>query len=399
MSVREVPGRPGYYDVRVYMRVQAGERRPRAVDRRVKGLRNAQSLERDLLSQRDEGLVLGSKPTLAAFLDEFLTEHAKVVSAQTAAGYRSIVRSHITPALGKRKLTEITEADVESFYADLLVAGYSDRTRRFAHTVLKMALAWAVRRNLVRKNVCDGVKVPRAQVDPDVEDHARALDEAEAALLLRELQGTTVYAPAALALATGMRRGEVLALKWSEVDLKARSVKVIAAVEQVGNVVTRKGPKTKRSRREIPLSDAATDVLAQHKQEQAALRRKWGPLWQDEGYVFPSVRVTQSKNGGRVWTPNAFSQAWHKALTTASERRLWEHVENGGHVEDFEPWDFGFHVLRHTAATLWLKDGVRLEVVSRRLGHASSAITLGVYSHTIKQEEREGIEAFDRLVQ
>jgi integrase len=108
--------------------------------------------------------------------------------------------------------------------------------------------------------------------------------------------------------------------------------------------------------------------------------------------------VTQSRDGGRLWTPDAFTQAFRKAQIRSKERRLGEFVAAGGTVEDFDPHIVGFHDFRHTAATTWLRSGVRVEVVSRWLGHANSVITLQTYSHVVAEEHHGGVEAVDTLV-
>lgn len=395
MSVTPVKGREGVFDVVVWT-LATPESPRRRITYRVEGKRKADKLERDLLHRRDEGLPIDKPQNLGEYLDAYFASRRHEVTPLTLAGYQVIVKRYIKPAIGKRRLPEVTVTVVRKFYADLTERGLAPRTVAGVHRVLSMGLKAAMIDGLIPRNPCQVARPPKV-VDFD-KPAERGLEPKAAKDLLSALQGTPVYAPAALALLTGLRRGEVLALRWDEVDLTGGELHVRAALEQVGKTVTRKQPKSERSTRTVPLSLQAIAVLRRHRAEQDALRLKWGVFWQDEGYVFPATRVTQSQNGGRIWTPDAFAQAWRRGMDEANGRLLGEYVKDGGEVEDFDPMTVGFHELRHTAATAWLAAGVRVEIVSRRLGHSSSVVTLNVYSHVLADERRDGIEALDSLV-
>jgi len=378
MAVIPVKGRDKVFDVVVWTRATDDEPR-RRITYRVEGKTAARRKERDLLSRRDEGLPLDKPVRLIDFLDTYLDSRRHEVTALTLAGYKAIAKRYIAPSIGKRRLPDVSVTVVRKFYSDLTERGLAPRTVAGVHRVLSMSLKAAMVDGLIPRNPC---QVARPQKITDFDKPAeRGLEPDEARKLLKALEGTPVYAPAALALLTGLRRGEMLALKWEDVDLPAGELHVCAALQQVGSVVTRQQPKTERSTRTVPLSLQAITVLRRHRAEQDAQRLKWGVFWHDEGYVFPSPRVTQSQDGGRVWTPDAFAQAFRKAVRAKDkEMRV------------------GFHDLRHTAATAWLKAGVRAEVVSRRLGHSSSVVTLNVYSHALADERRDGVEVLDGLL-
>lgn len=395
MAVTPVKGREGFFDVVIWTRATEDSPR-RRVTRRVEGQRAAEKVERDLLHDRDHGKPLEKPLTLGEYATAYLDSRQHEVTAKTLQTYRDTVKWYIAPAIGKRSLSAVSVTTVRKLYGDLGARGLSASTVDGVHRVLSMIMRAAFEDDLIRRNPCRRAKPKKDAGGGD--EAERGLEPEDCKQLLAGLEGTAVYAPAALAALTGLRRGEVLALKWEDVDLDARDLRVTHALEQTRAAVTRQQPKTQRSRRVVPLTPSAVALLRRHKAAQDALRLSKGVFWQDEGYCFPSDLVTQSKNGGRVWTPDAFSQAFRKALRRASERRLGEFVAAGGAVEDFEPWSVGFHEFRHTAATTWLRSGVRVEVVSRWLGHANSAITLQVYSHVVAEERREGVEAVDSLI-
>lgn len=398
MSITPVKGRDGYYDVRVYERVTAPGEKPRPVCRRVKGKRNAERLERDLTTARDRGSKIGGVPTLAAYMDRYLTSRRREVTAQTLHGYRAVAERYIAPDIGRLPLPAIDPGTVRDFYGRLSDKGLAPASVAHVHRVLSLTLKSAmVEGRYITRNPCQVARPPKDD-HQGTRDEERGLEQAEAQHLLRDLEGSDVYMPAAMGLSTGLRRSEMLALKWEDVNLKGRELHVTAALEQVGKTVTRRDPKTKRSRRSVPFGDAMTGLLDEHKREQAKMRLASPFFWTDEGYVFPSVRITQSQDGGRVWTPSAFSQAWRRAINEVNGRRLGEHAAAGGSVEEFEPLVVGFHDLRHTCATVWLRAGVRDEEVSRRLGHSSSVITRRVYSHATAEEVRDGVDATDALL-
>jgi integrase len=396
MAVTPVKGRENVFDVVVWTQ-ETDDAPRRRITRRVEGKRNADRLERDLLHDRDAGKLIDRPLTFGAYATAYLDSRRHEVTAKTLQTYRDMVKWYIAPAMGKRALTAVSVTTARKLYGDLSGRGLSAGTVTGVHRVLSMILAAAVEDQLIRRNPCRTARPKKPSGDQTVSGE-RGLDPGDCKRLLADLEGTPVYAPTALAALTGLRRGEVLALKWEDVDLDAGEFHVVAALEQTRGAVTRQGPKTQRSRRAIPLTPAAVVLLRRHKAAQDALRLRCGVFWHDEGYVFPSDRVTASQDGGRMWTPDAFSQAFRKALTRVSERRLAESVAAGGAVEEFEPLSVGFHEFRHTAATTWLRSGVRVEVVSRWLGHANSAITLQVYSHVVAEERREGVEAVDSLV-
>ena len=209
---------------------------------------------------------------------------------------------------------------------------------------------------------------------------------------------------AAVALGTGLRRSELLGLRWHDIDFEAGEIHAGGKIEQTkGRQVRRTAMKTKRSARTVPFGPAVAGVLKEQRRRLATIRLAVvDGLWRG-GMGIPGPFMRRPKGGapipaGGVWTLDSFSKGWQRDRQFANELRLGEHVLAGGAVEEFEPWEFGIHALRHAYATSQLAAGVRLETVSRRLGHSSSLITLRVYSHVPDAERHDGVDSADSLL-
>ena len=180
-----------------------------------------------------------------------------------------------------------------------------------------------------------------------------------------------MHAPILIALTTGLRRGELLAIKWA--DISDDKLRVRRALEQVGKMVTFKPPKTRRSERTMTLPVAARDALARHRAQQAEQRLLLGKGYKDQGLVFASV-------DGTPWAPDSFSGYWRRLIKRSKLPPL------------------RFHDLRHTHASQLLKAGVHVKVVSERLGHATIALTLDTYSHLLEGMESTAAAAVDEAL-
>lgn len=245
--------------------------------------------------------------------------------------------------------------------------GLSAQTVTHHHRVLREALKQAVRWQMLAVNPADAVKPPRAE-----HKEIQVLDEKGAAALLRPLEGTRFHLVALLAVGTGMRRGELLGLRWQDIDLKSGKLAVRQNLQQTSSGLLFKSPKTAKGQRSISLMPSTVTALRLHKRRQAALRLEKGPEYQDCGLVL-------CEDDGSPWTPNRFSAQWHKAVG-----------ERGQKVR--------FHDLRHTHATLLLRQGVHPKVVSERLGHATINITLDTYSHVMPDMQDEAAEKLDGVL-
>ena len=338
MALIPVKGRENVYDVVVWTKETEDTPR-RRMTRRVQGQRKAEQAQRDLYKIRDEGGPAEKPPTVAHYAEMCLHLKRHDVTAKTAQTYADIVKWYIAPAIGRRRLQNVTTSTVKALYADLRDRGLSAATVKHVHAVLSMIMQAAFRDDLIRRNPCDGALGKKKSGDANHGSPERGLEPDECKTLLADLEGTPVYAPSALAALTGLRRGEVLALKWEDVDLDGGELHVNAALEQTRGAVTRQQPKTAAQPARRPAYPRRRGAAsAPQGRAGRATRLRKGAFWRDEGYMFPSDLVTQSKDGGRVWTPDAFSQAFRRAQNARQRDRLAEYVAAGGAVEEFEPY-------------------------------------------------------------
>jgi integrase len=258
--------------------------------------------------------------------------------------------------IGRRKLSKLSALDVQTLYRDRLDSGLSPSTVNKIHTVLHKALAQAVRWSLIPRNPTDAVKAPR----PTPEE-MHPLSAAESRTLLDAAKGDRLEALYVLALTTGMRRGELLGLKWSDVDLENATVSIRRTLTRTdnGKRVALGEPKTKKSRRTICLTPQAVEALRSHLERQLGQIEASGDLYDDQGLVFTT----------EVGTPINPSNLRQRSLAPLLKKAGLSHIR--------------FHDLRHTCATLLLSKGVHPKFVQELLGHATIAITLDTYSHVL----------------
>ena len=296
-----------------------------------------------------------SRVTLAQYLDRFERDwaslHTTVASAQRYARSLAYARRH----LGDRRLQALRPADLAALYATLSRAGLAPRTVKHAHNVLHRALEQAKLWGLLRDNPAEMAK------PPSIPDEERAILQPESARdLLERLRGQPLYLLASLALATGLRRSEALALRWRDVDLDARRLTVEQALEQTAtHGIRTKGPKTRHGRRTISLPAHIVAELRAHwraqQEQRLALGMGKAPV---DGFVLAAI-------DGRPQSPDAISTAWGRAM------------------DQVDMPEITLHSLRHTHASMLIAAGMDILTISRRLGHANPTITLGVYGHLI----------------
>jgi integrase len=327
------------------------------------------------LHQLETGaLVLNDAFTVSDYLDHWLSAYAKPSTApRTYVRYEQLVNDHLAPGLGNHKLTKLTPLHVQSFYASMLKEGRCDGSgglspqsvvhlHRVLHKALKQALLWG----FVTRNVADAVSPPKVE-----RTEAKALDKKQVLALLRHLKGTHMYLPVLLALHTGMRSGEILGLRWSEVDLAAGALNVGNTLQSVkGNLIMRE-PKSFAGRRRIPLTAETIEALKEHSAAQADYIATHSD-YSTEGLVI-------CRADGSPWHPSTFSAAWIRARKTA-----------GVTVR--------FHELRHTHASLLLSSGAHPKALQERLGHSSAAFTMNVYAHLLPGVQEEAVANFEAMM-
>lgn len=349
----------------------SGKRREFYGKTRQEVVRRLAEAKRDL----DAGIPLGDEiQTVGKYLDSWLTAaRPPHVDERTWMGYEQHVRNHLIPGLGAVRRASRTAQRVQEFYGEKLLGGLASTTVHHIHSTLHAALEAAVRLGVVGRNVTDYVDAPPVrtkEMHPLSRDKARALPAASA--------GHRLEAFFVLAVATGMREDELMGLTWANVDAEAGVVRVRQSVQRPkGGGWRFKVPKTKRSRRQIAVSDEVMAVLHAHRARQLQERLLVGPAWTDLDLVFPPM----------VGTPLS-----PRTLLYRTFRPL---LVKAGIVD---PAGVRIHDLRHTAATPALGGRVNPKVVSEMLGHASVAITLDLYSHVVPDMQQDAAPVMGRLL-
>lgn len=332
------------------------------------GKRDAEKRLSELLHQLDTGtFVKAGKTTLGEFLEKWLADYAKPnLSPRGYERYESIVRVHLLPAMGSVSLTALRPGHLQKHYTDKLNAGLSARTVRYNHVVIHKALQTALRWGLISRNVADAVDVPRAR-----RSEMQTWDEDDISRFLEAVKDTPYHALFHTALFTGMRRSEMLALRWQDVDFTYSQVYVNRSLHQLkdGSFVFTQ-PKSAKSSRTIALPPSTTLLLKGHQEKQKQERAMLGVGLTDDDLVFSTLE-------GKPLRPNTVSRAW----TTLAARCGLKVIR--------------FHDARHSHASLMLKQGIHPKIVQERLGHSTIAITLDTYSHVAPGLQEAAAKRFD----
>jgi len=335
------------------------------------------STERAVLAKRDQlradhakGVNLAAPPrTVAAWLHEWLTtvKSSDGTGPATRARYEQIVRVHLVPQIGSVKLTALSPRHVQGLVADLQKTAAPASVIK-VHGVLRNALADAERMDLICRNVAKAVRPPKLP-----RNERRALTPAEAGSLLDQLKDDRLEAVFIVAMTTGLRRGEVLGLRWQDTDLDGRALFVRQAVQRVGGELKMVPPKTHRSSRPIPLPRMAVTALSAQRVRQANDRLLVGPAWTDHGLVFAS-------EVGTPLEPRNVNRRFYSARTAAGLD--WVRL----------------HDLRHAFATFLLDQGEELRTVMDLLGHSTIRLTADTYGHVLPSRARTAADAIDRIL-
>jgi len=343
----------GLYMARYWVETSQGPKRKTIYGKKREEV--ADKLARALAERADGIFYDDENVTVGEYLDSWLKGSVRgSVRQSTFDRYEIAVRVHIKPALGRLKLKKLTPAHLAGFYQDRLAAGSAPASVNKLHVTVNKALDQAVRWRMIPRNVAEAVKAPRP-APPEM----RPLSPAEARTLLETARGDRLEALYVLAVQTGMRQGELLALKWQDVDLDNAAVSVRRTITMSKGRILLGELKTKKSRRTIRLTDAAVQALRDHLAHQVEEIGRLGDLYKDQGLVFAS----------QVGTPINPTNLRRRSFAALLQRARLPKIR--------------FHDLRHTCATLLLCRNVHPKYVQELLGHANIAITLDTYSHVI----------------
>jgi integrase len=335
---------------------------------------------REASDRLEEGQpVSDSKATVSQWLHHWTatTLEASDRKESTRSLYRSLANSHLKPEpFGALRLDKLKPSDIEALVLRLRartrpirskdgseaeVRALSDSTIRTTYTVLRSALDGAVRDGLLARNPAAAIRRPGVE-----RTEARHLSLLEVHRLLNAAESSRYHGALVLITATGMRRGECLALRWQDIDHDAGVLRIRGTLSRIGRKVTVTEPKTERSRRILPLSPATAALLTGQRKGQVAERLHAGSKWTDTGYVF----TTET---GQPVDPRNLLRVVQSAAARAGLT------------------DVGVHSLRHSAATAMLEAGVNIKAVSDLLGHSSVSITGDIYGHTSDDSARAAI--------
>ena len=341
--------------------------------------RDAERARIEILSRLDHGTYVSpDRRTVGSYLEgDWLPAVKARLKASTWDSYSRNIRLHISPKLGPIPLQALTATSLNEFYASLISEGRRDgngglapKTVRYLHGIIRKALADAARWNLLQRNVAD-------QADPPaIRSTAPEMTTWTADELTRFLDFVSndrLYAAWVIAATTGLRRGELLGLRWIDIDLDASRLSVQQTLVSVAYEPRFSVPKTARSRRSVSLDATTVAALRAHRRRQLEERMSWGQAYKDSGLVV-------TREDGTLVHPDRFTQIFDK------------HVKHSGQPR------IRLHDLRHTHATLALAAGVHPKVVSERLGHATVAFTLDVYSHAVPALQEDAADRVAALI-
>ena len=344
--------------------------------------RQAQTRLTELLAAVDKGtFVEPSKITVAEHVRERVDqwEGAGTISTKTAERYRELVENQIVPHLGAKVMQRLKPIDIERWHATLRTSGRKDgaggisaRTIGHAHRVLSKALRDGVKFDMAMRNVAG----KEGQTAPKVEREEIAIIPADKiGDALAKLRGRAIYPKVVVALFTGIRRGELLALRWPNVDLDAKEIRVRESLEETKKHGVRfKVTKTKSGRRDVTLPDIVVDTLRDHRRAQLEFRMALGlGKLPEDALVFPAL-----DQGPQA--PRQLSGDWREIAPT---------IGLG---------DVTFHALRHTHASQLIDAGIDVVKISKRMGHASPNITLQVYAHLFQKRDDVSAAAINAAV-
>ncbi len=321
------------------------------------------------ISESKNGFAFDSNGNIRVkdYLSGWLEDSERVsVSTRTYERKEEIVRLHIAPLLGNMRLKNLSPNHLQRLYREKLDSGLAPRTVNQIHRTLNKALNEAVKWRVIPYNVCSAVAPPKC-----ISKEMNVLTLEQVDQLLDSAKGDRFEALYALAVTTGMRRGELLGLKWSDVDLKVGSVWVKRSLVLIRGGLVFVPPKSAKSRRSITLTSGVVEALKKHKAYQDEERRK--KCWLENDLVFLTTV-------GTPIYPHHFVRRYFKELLKKANLP-----------------EIRFHDLRHTCATLLLTKGIHPKIVQELLGHSSISITLDTYSHVLPNLQEKAVQAMEDI--
>jgi integrase len=366
--------RHGSYLIRVSMGKDSETKKYRQYTETVKTTSKplAEKRLREVLIELDKGIFIRpTKLTLGEYLSQWLTDYCEPnLSERAVEAYRYNIDAYICPKLGHIPLKSLQPAQIQRLYSDLLKKGHR-RTAKYCHQTLHRALRIAFKQGIVSRNVTDACEVPKLE-----DKEARFLNESEAVKFLEAARQTPYSSMAYLFLTAGLRRSELLALRWSDINLEDGRLSVTRSLHQLGLGDNKgkfifKSPKSKKSLRIIPLPSSTVQVMKEEYQAQLETKKALGMD------VTPDDLVFSHLIDGSPLRPDSVSHAFARIAKGAglSEAHL--------------------HTLRHSYGSVLIKQGIHLKVIQELMGHSSVKVTGDIYSHILPGQKEAAVKNFD----
>lgn len=320
------------------------------------------------------------KFTLESWIAYYLENFKKNEIKKTTYGtYFETYRKHIKgAAIGRIKLKALKTEQLQQFYNEKLQDGYSAKTVRHMHVIINSALEYAFKMRYVKENVNRFVILPKRETYV-----AKTLYAKEVSRIVNEAKEDELYPIVVLCIYTGLRKGEIMALKWEDVDFERKELTVKASLCRVRKSTSKSGvtmygyeildPKTIKSKRVVPLMDKAVEALLLQKDRQEQMKEKYKLLYEDNGYVFAG-------KDGSYLKQRQFMDKYHDFL------------------KKYDVSDVRFHDLRHTFASLLLEAGESPKIIQELLGHTTITTTMDIYTHVSPKAKIQAIKTLDGVV-
>lgn len=314
--------------------------------------------------------IMPEKTTVETYLLDWIEKHKNNISITTYNRYKDIITRHVVPALGQIELQKLSPLAVETFYSNMLNT-LSHKTVLQYHRMLHKAFDKAYKMQIINKNTCDLVDAPKPK-----KFKATIYDQKEVKQLLQAVKNTRLEAPVNLALACGLRAGEILALSWDDIDSGKNIISINKTLvkDKVNKTIVFKEPKSESSNRVISAPIELIRILDRCKKAQLELTLKsYGAYKNEHNLIFTKIN-------GEPMTSDTFSRLFRDFLISKNLPLI------------------RFHDLRHTNASLMLASGTASKVASSRLGHSSIGITLDLYTHVLQELEQDSAERLNKII-